>query len=544
MRGRYRRVIRFFAGTAAGVILWELVLRRIGLRRLARRTAPGRYRRIAQRFRGLATQLGGVWIKVGQFLSARVDVLPREVTDELEGLQDEVAPELFSAMRATIETEFDAPLDQLFAQVEPEPLASASLGQVHRAQLANGDPVVIKVQRPGIEQVVQVDLQALSVVLGWLKRYRPIRRRADLDALLEEFSRTLWAELDYLAEAQNAERFQQMFAADPQVRIPVVHHDRSSRRVLTLEDVYQIKITDYAAIQRAGVDRREVADRLFKTYLRQIFEEGFFHADPHPGNLFVEPTSAGEWRLIFVDFGMVGRLDAQKKSAFRNLAIAVATRDGDRMVDSYQQLGVLLPGADLQRIKQASAAVLDRSWGKNMTELIRTHPAEMRQVSAEFRDLLYELPFQVPSDLIFVGRCVAILSGMCTGLDPEFNLFAGLEPFARQLLLEEGGSGAIEWLLDLLRRLAAMPARIETVLGQIERGELRVRAEPGPQLSAQLSGLTRAINRLTAAVVLLGLVGAGLLLWLQSEQLPGAMLLGLAGLLSVWLLLLGRRRRF
>ncbi len=536
LRGRYPRVMRFFIGTAIGVVWWELVLRRIGLRSLARRTAPRRYQRIARRYRGMAARLGGVWIKVGQFLSARVDILPQEITRELEGLQDEVAPEAFSAMRSTIETEFDSPLNQLFHHFEDQPLASASLGQVHRAKLTDGSGVVVKVQRPAIEQIVEIDLRALGVVLGWLKRYRAIRRRADLDALLEEFSRTLWAELDYLAEAANAERFQEMFAGDAHVRIPAVYRQHTTRRVLTLEDVYQIKITDYDAIQRAGVERPEVADRLFKTYLRQIFEEGFFHADPHPGNLFVQPESAGEWRLVFVDFGMVGLLEPSAKAGLRDLAVAVGTRDVDRMALAYQQLGVLLPGADLERIKQASAEVLDRSWGKNMTELIRTHPAEMRQVSAEFRDLLYEMPFQVPTNLIFLGRCVAILSGMCTGLDPEFNLFAGLQPYARRLLLEEGDGGGLDWLLDLLRQLAAIPGRMEGVLGQIERGDLRVRAEAGPLLSAQLGGLTRAINRLTAAVVLLGLLGAGTALWLLSERLPGAVLFALAALLSLLLL--------
>jgi hypothetical protein len=235
-----------------------------------------------------------------------------------------------------------------------------------------------------------------------------------------------------------------MFADDPGVRIPAVYAGHTTRRVLTLEDVYFIKITDYAAVEAAGVSRAEAADRLFSTYLRQIFLEGFFHADPHPGNLFIEPLD-GRWRLVFVDFGMVGRLSAGAKQGLRDLAIAVGARDLDRLMRAYQELDILLPGADLARIRQAEAAVFDRFWGKSMRELAHTHPQEMRRFAREFRDLMNEMPFQAPRDLIFLGRCVAILSGMCSGLNPEFNLFGGLAPFA-----DSSGPGGRRWLGRLL----------------------------------------------------------------------------------------------
>jgi predicted unusual protein kinase regulating ubiquinone biosynthesis (AarF/ABC1/UbiB family) len=310
-----------------------------------------------------------------------------------------------------------------FPWFDPEPLASASLGQVHRARLPSGEQVVVKVQRPGIEQILAVDLKALGRVVAWLGRVKGIRRRADLQALLAEFSKTLWAELDYLAEGENARRFARMFSKNPAVRIPKVHLSHTTRRVLTLEDVYFIKITDYSAIEAAGVSRAEVAQRLFKTYLTQIFRRGFFHADPHPGNLFVEAGGEQGWRLVFVDFGMVGRLNAQAMQGLRELAVAVGARDVDRLLRAYQTLGMILPGADLGRLRQAEEALFERLWGRSMRELAAIQPREMREFSHQFRDLLYELPFQVPTDLIFLGRCVAILSGMCTGLNPDFNLF-------------------------------------------------------------------------------------------------------------------------
>lgn len=540
LRLRHARVLIFFARLLVNFLAWDLVLRQIGLRPLARRTAPRRYRRAARRFRALAAELGGVWIKVGQFLSARVDVLPEVVTAELAGLQDEVAPELFEAIRGIVEEEFPGRLEDHFPGFEAEPLASASLGQVHRARLPSGEAVVVKVQRPYIHELLRVDLAALRTVVGWLKRYRPIRRRANLDGLFAEFSRTLWEEVDYLAEAENARRIGRMFADDPDVHIPAVHNDHSTRRVLTLEDVYFIKITDYAAIEAVGVDRAEAAGRLFRTYLRQIFVEGFFHADPHPGNLFVEQPQDGPWRLVFVDFGMVGRVTPQAKQGLRDLVIGVGAKDADRLMRAYQTLGVLLPEADLGRIRRAEVAVLDRLWGKSMRELISLHPQEMHHIVREFRDVLYEMPFQIPSDLIFLGRCVAILSGICTGLNPDFNLFQGLAPFARQLMAEEGRDWldtALDWLVEQGGALVTLPRRVSTTLDRIERGDVVVTARAGPELEYRLKSLSRSLDRLIAAVVFAALLLAGTLLVLNGERWLGGAGLSLALVSLAWLLL-------
>ncbi len=534
LRARARRALFFFARALVGALLWDVVLAHLGLGALARRTRTRRYRHLARRFRALATDLGGVWIKVGQFLSARVDVLPEEVTSELAGLQDEVPPEPLEAVRQVLEAELGEPLEAAFAWFDPTPLASASLGQVHRARLKTGEAVAVKVQRPGIEDLIRVDLAALQRVLGWLRRYRPITRRADLEALFQEFSRTLWQEVDYLAEAENARRFAAMFADDPTVRIPAVYAQRTTRRVLTLEDVYFIKITDFEAIDRAGVDRAEVADRLLRTYLEQIFIEGFFHADPHPGNLFVEPLGDGHWRLVFVDFGMVGHLTPQAKAGLRELAIAVATRDADRILVAYRQLGMLLPGADLERIRQAEQVMLDRFWGLNLAELRRAHPREMQRFAREFRDLLYEMPFQVPTDLILLGRCLALLSGLCTALYPEFNVFDRLVPFARRLLEAERGSPLdlfLDWLLAQGEALLTMPVRLEAALTRIERGELRVMARASPDLEERILRLTQAVDRLVGAVFFGALLLVGALLYTSGQRLLGGAALTLAALL-------------
>jgi predicted unusual protein kinase regulating ubiquinone biosynthesis (AarF/ABC1/UbiB family) len=545
LRGRYLRVLLFFARVFSQVIWWDLILRRIGLRRLAQRTAPRRYQEAAQRFRALATRLGGVWIKVGQFLSARLDVLPESITSELANLQDEVAPEPFDSMRQELEESLGSTIESNFTWFDETPLASASLGQVHRARLIGDEHVVVKVQRPNIHDLIKVDLAALKRVLRWLKRYRPITRRVDLDALFKEFSRTLWEEVDYIAEAENARRFAAMFSEDPSVRIPRVYASHTTDCVLTLEDVYFIKITDFAAIDGVGLDRKEVADRLFRTYLQQIFVEGFFHADPHPGNLFVELLEDVGWRLVFVDFGMVGRVTPEMKQGLRDLAIAIGTRDLDRLMQAYKTMGVILPEADLDRIRAAEEMMLERIWGKSMRDLIRTHPEEMRRFADEFRDLLYEMPFQLPADLLFLGRCVSILSGMCTGLHPDFNVFEGLLPFAEQLLADEGGT----WLPELLkvlveqgRALVSLPTKLDGVLGRMERGDLTIIARAAPDLKNQLKLLTLAIQRLVGAGVFAALLIAGSLLYTNENLLEGGISFGLALLALVWTLIATRPR--
>ncbi|MBE9524120.1 MAG: AarF/ABC1/UbiB kinase family protein [Chloroflexi bacterium] len=293
-------------------------------------------KKIAVGYRELAVAMGGVLIKVGQFLSARADILPEEITTELSGLQDEVPAEDFSAIRQLAERELGAELNQRFASFEEIPLAAASLGQVHRAKMkADGEEpefgvnVVVKIQRPNIEEVIAIDLAALGTVGRWVMRYKPISRRADIPALLTEFSKILYEEIDYLAEGRNAEIFAENIRDVKGVRVPAVVWTHTTRKVLVLEDVFSIKVIDYKAIEAAGIDRSVVARRLFDVYLKQIFEDSFFHADPHPGNLFVEPdpdgSDNGGWKLTFVDFGMVGHVLPNARAGLRELAIGLGT---------------------------------------------------------------------------------------------------------------------------------------------------------------------------------------------------------------------------
>lgn len=546
-RGRYFRILRFFAGVIVHFILWELVIAKIGLRKWTRRTRAERFRREAVRFRALAIHMGGVMIKVGQFLSSRLDVLPPEVTDELANLQDEVPAEPYSAIKELAEKELGASLTEKFEWFDESPLAAASLGQVHRARLRGEDEadgfqsVVVKVQRPYIELIVEVDLSALERVGHWLMRYRPVREHADVPALLKEFSGTVREEIDYLNEAKNAETFFENFEDDPDVHVPRVVKSHSTLRVLTLEDVYAIKITDYADISKAGIERSNVAKKLLDTYLKQIFEDGFVHADPHPGNLFVTPLGAdGEsprsWKLTFVDFGMTARVPEGVRDGLREMLIGVGTKDASRVVNSYQKLGMLLPGADLRLIEQAEAQVFDRFWGMSMSELRKTNPDELRKFAHQYRDLMFSMPFQVPNNLIMLARTVAILSGMCTGLDPDFNLWNQLSPYARKLIEQEATKGIGDWLEEfgsLLQNLIALPSQASRVFAQVERGDLIVQS---PQISREVRALTRSVDRLTGGIIFLGLLLGGILLYNGGNMMFGQGLLAGAAIVFLWVL--------
>jgi predicted unusual protein kinase regulating ubiquinone biosynthesis (AarF/ABC1/UbiB family) len=563
IRRRYRRIVAFFARLLLSFAFWDLFLPRVGLRRWSHRTRPERLSQSARAFRGLAVQLGGVMIKVGQFLSARVDVLPIEITEELAGLQDEVPPEAFSDIRHVVESEFGVPLAERYAHFEEQPLAAASLGQVHRARLHpetlsepladSSSPVdqlfdvVVKVQRPNIENIIATDLAALRTVGNWLQRYRPISRRADVPALLAEFTRVLYEEIDYLAEGRNAEIFAANFKDDEGVKVPRVVWTHTTRRTLTLEDVLAIKITDYEAITAAGIDREEVATRLLDTYLRQIFEDGFFHADPHPGNLFVAPLTQitvdkpVPWQLTFVDFGMVGRVPPHTREGLRELLIGVGTQDASRVVKAYQMLGVLLPGADLELLEKMEAKAFEQFWGKNMSELTHIDTQQIRQFASEFRELIYSMPFQVPQDFIFLARCVGILSGMCTGLDPLFNVWNSLAPFAQKLVAEESRLGMdilLEEIKTYFRSLVSLPVKMDTILTKLERGDVAVRV---PEVDRRVMRLERVVHQLVASIIFTGLILSGMLLYLAGSSPLWQILLMGAGLSLVWVIVTGRR---
>lgn len=546
-RARYRQILIFFAGVIANIIWWDLLVGRL-FKGPVRRGRSERYRRMSRRFREVAIEMGGVMIKLGQFLSARVDVLPPEITEELAGLQDEVPPVPFEEIELVL-TEELGDVNAHFTHFWASPLAAASLGQAHNARLvpseANGyDPhakaVVVKVQRPNIEDIVRTDLAALRVVSRWVMRYKPIRRRANVPALMEEFSSTMWEELDYISEADNAERFGEMFADDPGVRIPAVYRQHSTRRVLVLEDVSGIKITDVEEIAAAGVDRGEVAVRLLDAYFYQIFKKGFFHADPHPGNLFIQPVrptpgdsngSPSPFILTFVDFGMVGHIEDLMGENLRRVIVGISQRDARALTEAYNELGFFLPGSDLDRIAEAQEQLLDQIWGRSIAELQQPDPEEIQEFSREFRDIMFEFPFQVPQDFIFLGRALGMLSGLSSMLDPDINPWLLVEKYGRDLIRsQEGLEFGLATLTEWVRIFIVMPSRIDRLLAAAESGRLRVQMARDRSLLRRLDRIERQLSRpnwsLLAAVFLL----CGTLFYVNDEVVLSVFFWVFAGL--------------
>ncbi len=545
LKARYRRIVRFAAIFLAQAWWFELVLPRIGFRAYAARGRTKRLTVVAKRFRVLAADLGGLMIKVGQFLSSRLDILPPEITRELEGLQDEVAAEPFDAIKAQTERELGMPLELAYASFEPVPIAAASLGQAHRARLSPAiaadlgfADVVVKVQRPGIEEIVEVDLAALRRIGRWVSRIRLVYSRADAPALVEEFAATSLEEVDYLHEAANAEHFAADFTADPTVVAPVVIWERTALRTLTLSDVTAIKITDVAALQAAGIDPKAVAQALARATFQQIFVAGFFHADPHPGNIFVTPrasltspvgpavtTAAPDFTLTFVDFGMMGEISDTLRSGLRDFILAAVGRDVRGLITALERLGVLLSTGDTEELERAMTALFDRFGGMGIAELQTIDQRELERFGREFGQTVRGLPFQLPENFLLLIRTISLISGVTSALDKDFNMWDAVDPFARTIL-SSGGAGVLRDLpqqaLQFASTIARLPRRMDEIIDQLERGKVALRT---PDVDRRLRSLERTIGRAVSAIVFAALLFAGVLLR-PTDEVLGWVLMG------------------
>lgn len=504
---------------------------------------------VLEAFRQTAIKLGVLMIKLGQFLSSRADLLPEEALAVIGSLQDEVPPASFSHVVSVIETELGKPVEEVFSILERKATAAASLGQVHKAVLAKtGETVAVKVQRPNIDQLVNSDLSTIRFVIWVINRFVDTSKFIDLRAVYREFKRTVYEEIDYVSEAANAKRFKEMFRDDPTIYIPSVYDEYTTRRVLVLEWIEGIKINDYARLDAEGISRLEVAKRTVQTYFYQFFDAGFFHADPHPGNIFVKKGAPGEGPIIeFVDFGMVGSLTKSMKKALKDLFLGFLMRDSHALVDALSRLGFIGEGANMVAIERGMAMMMEQYFGMTLGE---ARNLDIPDVTQDAGRLLYGQPFQIPAQFAFIGRAIGTLVGVSTGLAPEFNFVDVATPYARKFLgLDSEGArqtiqSVLNQLLEAGRILLKLPADLERVITKLETGQIEVKTDSGvhPARSRrgrngnQVTGSGEGAGTLASVVTFMASLGGGILLTNVHQVIPGWIFLGLAGLMGLRLL--------
>ncbi|MGD2144755.1 MAG: AarF/ABC1/UbiB kinase family protein [Anaerolineae bacterium] len=539
---RYREIARVFIRHGLGelVDLLELQPYLAFPRRLVRRwreEAPPLG--APQRLRIALEELGPTFIKLGQVLSTRPDLIPPAYLAELARLQDAVPSAPWEPIRAQIETELDTPIEEVFAKLDREPVAAASLAQVHPATLSDGRRVVVKVQRPGIEQIISVDLEILQDISRLLQARISLAKLYDLPQIAREFATTLQMELDFFREGHNADRFRESFADNPHLYVPEVIWDLTTRRILVMERITGIKIDDIEALDSAGYDRHRIGVHAAEMVVKEVLEDGFFHADPHPGNFVVMPGEV----IGAMDFGMVGHLSRRTQTDLTRLYIAAVQMDAEAIVDQLIRMGATAEAVDRTALQHDMARVLRKYHGLPLRAI------RAQDIIQDVTPIAFRHHLQLPSQLWLLGKTVAMLEGLGLKLDPDFDFLSFSRPHVRRFLLQIAlprnlGSRLVktggDWsdLLNLLPRVGSQ------LLIQAERGELEITLEH-KGLKQALNRLDRSANRISLSVLLAALiVGLGLLIpaFNLAEEMGLATVLVVAGfvgvsLLGMWLIL-------
>jgi len=389
-----------------------------------------KFRRAAQ-LRQILTKLGPTFIKVGQALSTRPDLIRRDFLDELTKLQDQLPPFPNDIAFRILETELDAEVDEIFAEISPNPIAAASLGQVYRAKLKSGEEVAVKVQRPNLLPTLTLDLYLMRWAAGWLAPWLPLNLGHDLTLIVDEFGSKLFEEIDYLNEGRNAEKFAANFRADPSVKVPAIYWRYTAQHVLVLEWINGYKLTDVDRIRAAGADPNAIIRIGVTAGLRQLLEFGFFHADPHPGNLFAVPTPSGG-QMAYIDFGMMDQLEEEAKETLVDAVVHLINKDYLDLAQDFVKLGFLAPGTDIYPIVPALESVLGDVMGESVSNF------NFKTITDRFSELMYDYPFRVPAKFALIIRSLVTQEGLALTLDPDFKIVEIAYPYiARRLLTGE-----------------------------------------------------------------------------------------------------------
>lgn len=491
----------------------------------------------AERVRMAFEELGPTYIKLGQVLSTRPDLVPVDFTNELSKLQDNVPSFAFSAAKRIIETEFGSPLEELFDFFDEAPFASASIGQVHKAGLKDGETVAVKVQRPSIKKIIEVDLEIMLHLAMLVERnimeialYRPVK-------IIEEFARTLEKEIDYTIEATSMERFARHFLNDPTIYIPKVFRDMTTEHVLTMELVDGIKVSEIDRLDEAGLDRKTITVRGANFYLKQVFDFGFFHADPHPGNIFILPDNV----ICLLDFGMTGSVDRQTRENFVDFIDSVAHRHEAK---ATQVLLKLTSWDDEPDIRQLERDVTD-FMGQHLYKPLKN--IEVGKLLSHLLNLISRHRLMIAPDIFLMMKTMATIEGVALILDPDFDMIAQTAPFIRRIKLsrfhpERIADDLIQLVSEMLQFVEKFPKDMLEIARLIRQQKLSIKMEH-KGFDAMLATHDRISNRISFSIIIAALI-IGSALIVISEIPPlfygisliGIVLFSTAAIMGIWLL--------
>ncbi len=469
----------------------------------ARRQDAGRHT-IPQRLRLAFGELGPSFIKLAQMLSTRPDLVTEEYANEFKKLQDRVPP--FSSDKAVqmIESEFKLPLADLFADFDKVPVAAASIAQVHNAVLNTGEKVIVKVQRPDIREVIETDIVILGAIARLMLRYIPESKYFDPEGIVNEFAKTVKRELDFIMEAKNAQRFRKNFEGHPDIYIPAVYPDFLSARVIVMERIEGAKIDDIKAIDDLGIDRRGLAKKGVDAYFKMIFEDGFFHADPHPGNIFVLKNG----KIGLMDFGIVGWLSPEMIENIARAFLAVINKDFDRLIDIYINLGLVQDEVDLDTFKREFRAdlvyMMEPLYDLSISEV--NFPEYLEALT----HLVIKHGLRVPADLLLMNRTILIVDNIGRRLDPKFNLISAAEPYAAKLVKKRMSpqsiwSKAVNNITDMGELFLDTPKQVNRLLRKTLRDEVSFKMEIAG-MDKLIRDLDRSSNRIAFSLIVASII--------------------------------------
>jgi len=544
---RYRQILRVLFKYGFGDIVDILKIEQyleLGLQMISRKRREKIEKLTrAERLRMALEELGPTFVKLGQILSTRPDLIPFEYIKELSKLQDQVPPFPYDDVRKTIKSETGKLPQEIFERFDETPLAAASIGQVHRATLKDGEAVVVKIQRPGIQKIIEVDLEIMLHLAGLMERHLEELEAYHPTRIVEEFAHSLQKEINYRTEASHIERFARQFMDDETVYIPKVFREMSTQRILTMEYVEGIKASEVERLQREGYDLPEITRRGTGLIMKQIFDFGFFHADPHPGNILALPNNV----IGLLDFGMVGHISRQEREAFTDLVSQVVRGDEKKVADAVLNLTHYDKDPDRNEFERDLAELIDQHLYRPLKEL------EIGRLLQQLLEILTKHRLRLKPDLFLMMKALSTVEGLGAMLDPDFQLIKQAEPFIRHIRLQRLNPKTIAGDMidtgsELFTLLKEIPREVRGILKQAKEGKVKIEFEH-KGLEPMLFTHDRTSNRIAFAIVLAALIIGSSLITLSDippkwNDIPIIGLAGfiIAGVMGFWLLVTILRR--